>query len=215
MILHARTAVRGPQMPGWRRSRRSVSSVAAGSKKKGKKKPEYGSGRANMSVDYLHFGRLIGETAEETAQKFQRPEGAAEDDEKEEVQEGDRRAMLYLKKWNQEEELSYSMFETLLDGNTSPRERRMKDLTFEAIMSGEDAEMQEAYETLVLSSVDDNVPVESSSEPKRNTVREILYEILHELDVQITGSRRRLEMVVSAMCSREKSFASRSLPSAP
>ena len=83
---------------------------SAGGKKKGKNKPQYGSGRDAMPPSLpteLHFGRLIGETAKDTAQKLEQRSSMASTSRTEDV-----RAKLYLEKWEQEEDASYEMFES-------------------------------------------------------------------------------------------------------
>jgi len=97
----------------------------------------YGSGRENMvnetknvepsAAEYLHFGRLLGEKTEESERKLK---SKAVDIEK------DDRAKLYMEKWQNEEEVSYSMFETML-GSSTEGLSRADALSFEQIVSGD------------------------------------------------------------------------------
>lgn len=111
---------------------------------------DYGSGRADMNngsesmgegpgvAEYLHFGRLIGERADESKDRL---EQSSVDVSK------DPRAELYLEKWSQEEEMSYSMFETLLDGG-DPVTSAVKDISFDDIMRDSDEVIQAAFESI-------------------------------------------------------------------
>lgn len=111
---------------------------------------EYGSGRADMNngpgsagegpgvAEYLHFGRLIGERADESKDRL---EQSSVDVSK------DPRAELYLEKWSQEEEMSYSMFETLLDGG-DPVTSTVKNISFDDIMHDSDEVIQAAVERI-------------------------------------------------------------------
>ena len=102
-----------------------------------KKERDYGSGREDMAnetkknessaAEYLHFGRLIGEKTEESERKLK---SKAVDIEK------DDRAKLYMEKWQNEEEVSYSMFETML-GSSAEGLSRADALSFEQIVSGD------------------------------------------------------------------------------
>lgn len=122
---------------------------------------EYGSGRAQLGIqsnkttsekskqsggsaaEYLHFGRLIGESAEESSKRLEEISGSVKKD---------KRAELYLEKWSHEEEMSYQMFETLLGGDTE-KSAAMRQLSFESIMNEEDEEIEAAFESLVLEAV--------------------------------------------------------------
>ena len=122
-------------------------------KNRKKKERKYGEGREQIGssvTESLHFGRLIGETAKDTADRL---EGTAA---------GDARAKLYLEKWEQEEDASYSMFESLLNGKPlDDRSKKMKELEFESILElSTDDEVFQEYE-LVLSSGDDADSVDS------------------------------------------------------
>ncbi len=124
--------------------RRMVRCFAKNRKKKERK---YGEGREQIGssvTESLHFGRLIGETAKDTAERL---EGSGTED---------ARAKLYLEKWEQEEDASYSMFESLLNGKPlDDRSKKMKELEFESILElSTDDEVFQEYE-LVLSSTDD------------------------------------------------------------
>lgn len=115
---------------------------------------EYGSGRAEVgygrvtdetsegpgAADYLHFGRLIGERAEESKHRLDRSSMDVSNDP---------RAELYLEKWSQEEEMSYSMFETLLEGG-DVSSATMKEISFDEIMCDSQEGIQAAFESIVL-----------------------------------------------------------------
>ena len=121
--------------------------VRCAAKKNQRKERKYGEGREQIGssvTESLHFGRLIGETAKDTAERL---EGSAT---------GDARAKLYLEKWEQEEDASYSMFESLLNGKPlDARSKKMKEIEFESILElSTDDEVFREYE-LVLSSGDD------------------------------------------------------------
>ncbi|KAI8108820.1 hypothetical protein M9435_005237 [Picochlorum sp. BPE23] len=138
-------AVRGISTHG---SRKGRNLLVRG--KKGKR--EYGSGRAQLGIqsnkttsekskqsggsaaEYLHFGRLIGESAEESSKRLEEISGSVKKD---------KRAELYLEKWSHEEEMSYQMFETLLSGDTE-KSAAMRQLSFESIMNEEDGEIEAA-----------------------------------------------------------------------
>lgn len=79
------------------------------------------------AAEYLHFGRLIGEKTEESERKLK---SKAVDIEK------DDRAKLYMEKRQNEEEVSYSMFETML-GSGAEGLSRADALSFEQIVSGD------------------------------------------------------------------------------
>lgn len=97
-------------------------------------------GEGPGAAEYLHFGRLIGERAEESKDRLDR---SSVDVSK------DPRAELYLEKWSQEEEMSYSMFETLLEGG-DVASAAIKDLSFEDIMRDSEEGIQTAFENIVL-----------------------------------------------------------------
>lgn len=80
------------------------------------------------AAEYLHFGRLIGEKTEESERKLK---SKAVDIEK------DDRAKLYMEKWQNEEEVSYSMFETMLGASADGLSKIAETLSFEQIVSGE------------------------------------------------------------------------------
>ncbi|WPT14033.1 hypothetical protein PSENEW3_00000165 [Picochlorum sp. SENEW3] len=122
---------------------------------------EYGSGRSQLGIqsnnttpekskqsggsaaEYLHFGRLIGESAEESSKRLEEISSSVKKD---------KRAELYLEKWSHEEEMSYQMFETLLSGDTE-KSAAMRQLSFDSIMNEEDEEIEAAFESLVLEAV--------------------------------------------------------------
>lgn len=111
---------------------------------------DYGSGRADMNngpesmgegpgvAEYLHFGRLIGERADESKDRLEQSSVDVSND---------LRAELYLEKWSKEEEMSYSMFETLLDGG-DPVTSAVKDISFDDIMRDSDEVIQAAFESI-------------------------------------------------------------------
>ncbi|MEO2191834.1 MAG: hypothetical protein ABGY24_05280 [bacterium] len=119
----------------------------AAKKKNQRKERKYGEGREQIGssvTESLHFGRLIGETAKDTAERL---EGSAT---------GDARAKLYLEKWEQEEDASYSMFESLLNGKPlDARSKKMKEIEFESILElSTDDEVFREYELVLLSGDD-------------------------------------------------------------
>ena len=131
----------------WPAQRRGLVRCHAKKKNQRKKERKYGEGREQIGTsvtESLHFGRLIGETAKDTAERL---EGSAT---------GDARAKLYLEKWEQEEDASYSMFESLLNGKPlDDRSKKMKEIEFESILElSTDDEVFQEYE-LVLSSGDE------------------------------------------------------------
>jgi hypothetical protein len=113
---------------------------------------DYGSGRAEMkkesesaregpgAAEYLHFGRLIGEKAEESKNRLKKSSVNVSKDP---------RAELYLEKWSQEEEMSYSMFETLLGGGDASM-TAIKDISFDDIMRNSEEGIQAAFESIVM-----------------------------------------------------------------
>lgn len=113
---------------------------------------DYGSGRAEMkkelesdregpgAAEYLHFGRLIGEKAEESKNRLEKSSVNVSKDP---------RAELYLEKWSQEEEMSYSMFETLLGGGDASM-TAIKDISFDDIMRNSEEGIQAAFESIVM-----------------------------------------------------------------
>lgn len=113
---------------------------------------DYGSGRAEMNkesesaregpgaAEYLHFGRLIGEKAEESKNRLEKSSVNVSKDP---------RAELYLEKWSQEEEMSYSMFETLLGGGDASM-TAIKDISFDDIMRNSEEGIQAAFESIVM-----------------------------------------------------------------
>ena len=132
--------------------------VQCSAKNRKKKERNYGSGRAQIDssmTESLHFGRLIGETAKDTAKKLERRDGQVTDRGQ---AKDDVRAKLYLEKWEQEEDMSYSMFESLLNGKPlDPRSKKMKELEFENILElSTDDEVFQDYEAVALSSSDDD-----------------------------------------------------------
>ena len=145
---------------------------------KGKKKPQYGSGRdalgSSSPVESLHFGRLIGESAKDTAQKLDQQSQKS-------PKEDDARAKLYLEKWTQEEDASYEMFESLLQGKPlDERAKKIKDIEFAEIMRmSADDEMLDDFEAVALSSSDEGVEgaVEAACLSKQSKVRTGRYSI--------------------------------------
>ena len=122
---------------------------------------EYGSGRTEMkkasenaregpgAAEYLHFGRLIGEKAEESKDRLEKSSvNVAKDP----------RAELYLEKWSQEEEMSYSMFETLLAGGDASM-AAIKDISFDDIMRDSEEGIQAAFESIMLPQQEDHPQV--------------------------------------------------------
>lgn len=190
---------------------------------------EYGSGRSQLGIqsntseggkqsggtaaEYLHFGRLIGESAEESSKRLEKVSDTVKKD---------KRAELYLEKWNHEEEMSYQMFETLLDGDTE-KTSTMKQLSFESIMSEEEAEIEATFESLVLETVPE---VAAEDEQQRNVsggvqVRDSWWGHVHACVVftyyifycyYTTTSLWRDD---TSLLSPEKRLASFFLPSAP
>lgn len=159
---------------------------------------EYGSGRSQLGIqsnsaensrqpgatEYLHFGRLIGESAEESSKRLDEIPGSWTKD---------TRAELYLEKWNHEEDMSYQMFETLLDGENE-KTAAIKKFSFESILSEEEEDIQAAFDSLV---------VERIPEVIATKVRLTYY---------TTASLRRDDM---SLLSPVKRLASFFLPSAP
>jgi hypothetical protein len=166
---------------------RRPSDVSCRAKGKGKKKPQYGSGRdalgSSSPVESLHFGRLIGESAKDTAQKLdQRSQKSAASSK---PKEDDARAKLYLEKWEQEEDASYEMFESLLQGKPlDERAKKIKDIEFAEIMRmSADDEVLNEFEAVALSSSDEGVEegvegaVEAARLSKQSKVRTGRYSI--------------------------------------
>ena len=104
--------------------------------KKESESPREGPGAA----EYLHFGRLIGEKAEESKNRLKKSSVNVSKDP---------RAELYLEKWSQEEEMSYSMFETLLGGGDASM-TAIKDISFDDIMRNSEEGIQAAFESIVM-----------------------------------------------------------------
>ena len=92
------------------------------------------------AAEYLHFGRLIGEKAEESKNRLKKSSVNVSKDP---------RAELYLEKWSQEEEMSYSMFETLLGGGDASM-TAIKDISFDDIMRNSEEGIQAAFESIVM-----------------------------------------------------------------
>lgn len=81
-------------------------------------------------MEYLHFGRLIGESVEESEEKLNSRSIDIEND---------GRAQIYLEKWEEEEEASYAMFETLLRrADTDQVSKSVRELTFDQLVAKDD-----------------------------------------------------------------------------
>lgn len=162
---------------------------------------DYGSGRAEIkkasesaqegpgAAEYLHFGRLIGEKSEESKKKLEKSSVDVSQDP---------RAELYLEKWSQEEEMSYSMFETLLGGGDASM-AAIKDISFDDIMCDSEEGIQDAYDRIVMPHHEDQFQVCYS-------------EWFYKHGYYTTDGLEREDINLS---SRGKRRASRLLPSAP
>lgn len=96
---------------------------------------------------------MIGESVEESSERLKNSSIDVSND---------KRAELYLEKWSLEEDMSYEMFETLLSNDPrSAKASAVKQVSFEELMSGDEDQINEAFQSMfgVTNSRDDKVRI--------------------------------------------------------